>query len=285
MVKKVKNKVVRSGKIVEILEYEHGYWMGYELTEDETEKQDISAFVENTYKFYQHIKIDEALEKVIASEIESKAKESMKKSVNRAKTKLRRLIEQNRGKYKQRDKFITLTIAENETNRKDTNYDFMKFIQWLKSRYSAFEYIAVLEKQKRGSIHYHVLFFGLPYIPNKELEKLWGKGFVRINVIDTYPELGKYLVKYLSKDLETGRATKQKRYFTSRGLIQPVEEFNVDLERIVEDEDLKIQFIKEFENEYVGKGHMFIAINKNINYLLTLKVKSDNIENTSGGTH
>ncbi|MGL6120540.1 MAG: rolling circle replication-associated protein [Fusobacteriaceae bacterium] len=194
------------------------------------------------------------LEKVIVSEIERKAIESMKKSVNRAKTKLRRLIEQNRGKYKQRDKFITLTIAENETNRKDTNYDFMKFIQRLKSRYLAFEYIAVLEKQKRGSIHYHVLFFGLPYIPSSELEKLWGKGFVRINVIDTYPELGKYLVKYLSKDLETGRATKQKRYFTSRGLHQPVEEYNVDSERIVANEDLKIQFIKEFGNEYVGKG-------------------------------
>ena len=176
-----------------------------------------------------------------------------KKSDNRAKTKVRRLINSNMRKHKEKDKFITLTIRENEMDRMKTNLDFKNFIKRLKYKHPSFEYIAILEKQKRGSIHYHVVFFGLPYVKKEELQELWRKGFVKVNAIDSFDDLGRYLVKYMTKDMATGRAEDQKRYLASRGLKKPVELLNIDIEDMIESEYLQLMFKKQFESEYVGE--------------------------------
>ena len=66
----------------------------------------------------------------------------------------------------------------------------------------------MIEKQERGSIHYHVIFFGLPYIKKPELQEIWNKGFVK-NGIEKFGSLGRYLIKYMTIDIATGRAEKQ----------------------------------------------------------------------------
>ena len=257
MIEKIENKIIISGNVVEILEYEEGYFRGYKQKhynvddcDDEEGKAELLKMLEN-YDF----EINEDIKKMIEEEKEKSRIESKKRSENRARTNLRRLINHNLGKYREKDKFVTLTYAENIEDRKQTNNDFMKFIKRLRSKYEKFQYIAVIEKQERGSIHYHVVFYGLPYIPKEELQKIWGFGFVKINKIEKFNNLGRYLIKYLMKDMKNGREKSQKRYLTSRGLFKPEELYNVvDLWKYIRENNFDIKFVSQFENEYTGNG-------------------------------
>lgn len=81
-----------------------------------------------------------------------------------------RLVDCN---FDSKTKFVTLTFSENVESIDYANDEFRKFIQRLNYRlYStkkaSLKYLATWEKQKRGSIHYHVIFFNLPFIKNSE---------------------------------------------------------------------------------------------------------------------
>lgn len=91
------------------------------------------------------------------------------------------------------------------------------------SKKQKLKYLAVWEKQKRGAIHYHIIFFDMPYIKNKQLEEIWGHGFVKINKIDvdSIDNRGRYVSKYFSKDIDE-KNYKQKSFFKSQNLIQPI---------------------------------------------------------------
>lgn len=130
----------------------------------------------------------------------------------------------------------------------------MKFIQRLKNKYNDFEYIAVIEKQQREAIHYHVLFFNLPYINKSKFAKIWGKRFVKINKVKRNKNISNYLIKYLSKDIENGRNKKQKRYLTSSGIKTPKEKVNIDIQNEILVNEINVKRTIEFENEYVGKS-------------------------------
>lgn len=57
---------------------------------------------------------------------------------------------------------------------------------------------------KKGSIHYHIILFSIPYIEHEELVKLWGHGSVnnkKINV-GKKENIGRYISKYLEKNIE-----------------------------------------------------------------------------------
>lgn len=130
-------------------------------------------------------------------------------------------------------KFMTLTFKENIEDVSYTNNEFSKFIKRLnyklyKTKKQQLKYIAVWEKQKRGSIHYHIIFFNFPYIENVELQKTWGHGFVKINKIDvdSVENRGRYVSKYFSKNIDI-KDYKQKSFFKSQNLIQPkIRRFN-----------------------------------------------------------
>jgi hypothetical protein len=47
----------------------------------------------------------------------------------------------------------------------------------------ALKYVSVVEFQKRGAVHYHAVFFNLPFIVNDELAAIWSHGFIKINAI------------------------------------------------------------------------------------------------------
>lgn len=145
----------------------------------------------------------------------------------RRRDKIRRLACSNfNNKY---DKFLTLTFAENMTNVKECNVLFKAFIRKLRNKYnSKLKYLAVIEFQDRGAVHYHVLL-NIPYIPHKELQELWGNGFVFINAIEHVDNIGAYILKYITKNNNDIRLMGQKAYLISKNLRHPDEFINHNL--------------------------------------------------------
>ncbi|MCK9581520.1 MAG: hypothetical protein M0Q92_13880 [Methanoregula sp.] len=125
--------------------------------------------------------------------------------------------------------FITLTFRENITDLKFANYEFTKFIQRLntavnRQRESFFKYVTVVEFQDRGAIHYHCIFFNLPYKAEMKriFEKCWTLGFTKIKAINRVRNVGRYITKYMSKNIDDERLRGQKSYFISKGLFKPI---------------------------------------------------------------
>lgn len=185
-------------------------------------------------------------------EKENKQKEKTMFSINRTRTLIRRIINSN----KDFTKFITLTFKENITDIQQANRIFSKFIMRLKYKFPELKYLAVIEFQKRGAIHYHMVC-NLDFLPNKELSEFWSYGFVKINEIAHVTNLGAYVCKYLQKDVFDSRMFGQKKYFCSRNCIKPFEIY--DAKMILD--SLKMYGIEidnpvyksKFDNIYTGK--------------------------------
>lgn len=164
---------------------------------------------------------------------------------------VRRLLTEN---FNENSKFITLTFAENVTDLDKANKEFKKFIQRLRRKYEGFRYLAVIEFQKRGAVHYHMIS-DLPYIENSELRGIWSNGFVKINNISHVDNVGPYVVKYMTKETDNPLLKNRKTYLTSRGLSQPDEIGGDTAESILEDMDIKKEFPVigySYETEYMG---------------------------------
>lgn len=110
-------------------------------------------------------------------------------------------------------KWITLTYKENMQDTKRLYEDFKKFnkrFQYYikKLGYSGAEYIVMCEPQGRGAWHCHLLYIFdkvAPYIPNTEIERLWGQGFTKTKKLDDVDNVGAYLTAYLG-DMEVQQA-------------------------------------------------------------------------------
>jgi len=139
--------------------------------------------------------------------------------------KIRRLINANINSYGQIAKFITYTFRENETELSRANAKFREFHKRLEYKIGKLKYLAVVEFQKRGAVHYHVLYFNIPFTPNLKtlVETTWGHGFVRVVAVKKVRNLGAYVCKYLQKEIMDTRLRGQKCYFTSKGLNRPIE--------------------------------------------------------------
>lgn len=155
-------------------------------------------------------------------------------------------------------KFVTLTFADNVQDIELANYEFNKFIKRLKTYLvsagaPALKYLAVIEFQKRGAIHYHVLI-NTPYIPNAVLNKIWSFGFVRINSIDKVDNVGAYVSKYMGKDLQNDNLQGKKRYFRSRNLKTPViVTKSSDIGKVLSSIDNVVRQAEyEYESQYYG---------------------------------
>ncbi|MGC4379452.1 protein Rep [Fictibacillus sp. Mic-4] len=186
-------------------------------------------------------------------ECKNKTKESYTRSNSvRCRNMIRRLCLAN---FDNKSKFVTLTFAENMQCLDTAHKQFKQFIQRMRYKYGTFKYIAVIEFQKRGAIHYHMMS-DLPYIPNEKLAKIWRHGFVRINNISKVDNVGAYMVKYMLKDVEDDRLAGRKAYLYSKGLTRPEVFKNDDAWRIVKENDLenkKIVFTNSYISEYLGE--------------------------------
>jgi len=171
-------------------------------------------------------------------------------SIYRSKKHLKRLINTNVGFHKNsqgrvfKPIFVTLTFAENIQDVDRANYEFTKFIQRFNyevfgSRKSKLKYVVAIEFQKRGAVHYHVLFFNLPFVKNiyDKVKVIWGEGFVIVDTVkNQIQDVGNYLTKYMTKELADPRLCRKKSYFSSRNLFKPV---------IIKDQE-RVDFILNF---------------------------------------
>ncbi len=109
-------------------------------------------------------------------------------SLRRSKERIINLVNANVHNQVQRVKFLTLTFKENITDVKEANTLFKNFVKrynyYLKKNgYESLKYIAILENQERGSIHYHIILFNAPYIEFNKYMELWGYGSVYIEAL------------------------------------------------------------------------------------------------------
>lgn len=226
MVENVKTKMVISGKVIELYEYENGYLKGYQ---DKTGKTG----------------------RLLGAESENKL-DNRAKVMQRAKTDVRRLINSNADDL---TKFLTLTFKENVTDLDYCHNEFKKYIKRLKYNYGDFKYIVVVEFQERGAVHYHMLC-SLPYVKWKQLLDIWGNGSVHITRIDRVTNLGAYVTKYMQKDIADSRLEKRKCYFTSRNLYKPIEitqKKEIEQLRAALSHKMKLIFETAYTNDYTGK--------------------------------
>ncbi|MCM1306804.1 MAG: Rep protein [Firmicutes bacterium] len=221
----VSKKAIISGNILEVFEYEYPYMQGYQ-GQNKRGRASKDATQENK-------------------------RNNRTKVLQRARTDIRRLANAN----PQLDKFFTLTFKDNITDIKFANNEFSKFIKRVKRHYKdlEFQYIAVIEFQKRGAIHYHVLC-NLPYTPKAQLQQIWRNGFVKINQINNVDNVGAYITKYMTKDNDDSRLHGYRSYFTSQGLKQPIIIINdIQIDNIVNDNiAIKEPYSTVYSNEYLG---------------------------------
>ena len=151
------------------------------------------------------------------------------------------------------NKFLTLTFALNITDLNFAYYELDKFIKRLKSRYKTISYISVVEFQKRGAIHFHILC-DLPYVDLNELAKIWTNGYVKINKIDNIDNVGAYITKYMTKENVDERLANRKCYTMSKNLNKPIEYTKQqDIDEVMANLDnIKRKYTSTFKSEYYG---------------------------------
>ena len=171
-------------------------------------------------------------------------------NISRTRNTVRRLALAN---FDSDSKFVTFTFAENITDVSEANVYWKKFIRKMRQKYGEFKYMAVLEFQKRGAVHYHCIW-NLPYIKKPELQEVWGNGFIKVNRIDHVDNVGAYIVKYMTKDLMDERFVKTKSYQCSKGLERPVTYRDEEFEMIWNLYDLEHKK-KVFTSSYTSEHH------------------------------
>jgi len=142
-----------------------------------------------------------------------------------AQQRIRRLIEANKDLSGERVKFVTYTFADNITDVASANALWSAHIRALNIRFDRkLRYLCAVEFQERGAVHYHVLFFNMPFV--RELKKIlaeqWGHGFIKVKAIGKVKNIGLYMSKYMVKAVSDKRLSGKKAYFGSRNLERPV---------------------------------------------------------------
>ena len=150
-------------------------------------------------------------------------------NAKRAALVFRRLVASNLSRS-QPPLLITFTYEQNITDLSVGYRDYRTFVQALRYTYGkAFKYVAVPEFQKRGAVHFHALFWGLPeevFLQERQTRKiagLWGVGFVFIKRTDGDGRLSSYLSKYMAKAFTDSRLRNQKAYVASKNIKRPIE--------------------------------------------------------------
>ncbi|WP_211453009.1 rolling circle replication-associated protein [Collimonas antrihumi] len=134
------------------------------------------------------------------------------------------------------DRLVTLTYRENMKDRDLALKHFDGFRRRL-GRCKAFHYVAVMEEQERGAIHFHIAVNGRQ--DYNLVRSIWqsvvglgqkGEQMAQANVRDPHKfgfgkngahKLASYIAKYCGKQMDV-RELNQKRYFRSKGIVLPV---------------------------------------------------------------
>ena len=231
-IESVKSKVIVSGGVIEVYEYERPVFKGFKSRGGRNQEAD-----------------------------EEEKEKNRQDTLRRARQEIRRIVNANVGAYGEHytAKFLTLTFGNKVTDLDQAHYEFKKFIKRMNyhlfgTKCGNLRYTAVVEFHKSGVIHYHVIIYNIPYTRVEVIQQIWGNGWVWINKIDNVDNVGAYVCKYLTKEGDDERLRGRKCYFNSRGLFKPF---------VIEDEK-KTEMIKRslprekrtvsvaYENDYTG---------------------------------
>lgn len=241
-------KYVRSGQNFELYQYEHqsisrGRPAGYK-----------SEFKRENLENSQSDKVQYGLSYDFRKRVDNAKRSSMD---------FRRLILSNL-RSDENPLLITLTFSENRTNLSECNVLFGLFIQRMRTSFGkGFKYIGVPEFQKRGAVHYHLLFWGLPKgifsseRTTRTIAKIWQYGFIFIKETDGNDRLSSYLAKYMIKAINDPRLFYHRAYYASRNVLRPIKCSGFPLwwaedEFALTPDNLKLQ--KKFETKWQGAG-------------------------------
>lgn len=246
-------KIYIFGDIIEVYQYEKAPYQNEEFRGEKRQKSDIDWINEWEEELNKRSLEDRVIgltfEEMLALVRDERRR--LASSITRTRNSVRRLVLAN---FDNNSKFITLTFAENVQELESANKEFKKFIQRMRRRYGDFKYLAVIEFQKRGAVHYHMIC-DLPYVKNKELAEMWRNGFVKINRIKHVDNVGAYIVKYMTKDLHDERFAGKKAYLCSKNLDRPTVVRGEVAEEIYQTlglEKEKEVFTNSYESEYLG---------------------------------
>jgi hypothetical protein len=151
------------------------------------------------------------------------------RSAQRAKKAVRQLIKQ-----KGCDRLLTLTRRENnpDTFKNENEWldDFRRFTRLCRTAGIELDYVATLEKHKKGNLHLHAAIVGKVHI--NTIRKIWlqvvGKGEGNVDIsfkrhqtpTQRLAGVARYVSKYITKQLDNFDFNK-KRYWASRS--EPLE--------------------------------------------------------------
>jgi len=133
------------------------------------------------------------------------------------------------------DRMVTLTYRENMVDRELALKHWKAFCRRL-GKVAEFHYVAVIEEQERGALHFHVAVRGRQnYVL---LRSIWqrilglgsdGQQMGQVNVRDPHRfgfgnkgahKIASYIAKYCGKQMKC-RDLNEKRYFRSKGVVLP----------------------------------------------------------------
>lgn len=133
------------------------------------------------------------------------------------------------------DRMVTLTYRENMLDRALALKHWDAFRRRL-GKVATFHYVAVIEEQERGALHFHVAVRGRQsYVLLRSIwQRILGRGadgeqMGQVHVREPHAfgfgvkgahKIASYIAKYCGKDMQC-RDLDQKRYFRSRGIVVP----------------------------------------------------------------
>lgn len=116
--------------------------------------------------------------------------------------------------------FLTLTYGQSFPSPTVAKRHLDNFLKRLKRRWSHSSGFWRFEFQKRGAPHFHLVLFGLPYLPKDTLKTWWGDvigvqywdvsstrpqpPFTRIEAIKSHKQAARYVSKYVAKVDDSG---------------------------------------------------------------------------------
>lgn len=188
---------------------------------------------------------------------EKKKKEKRREdSVYRARANIKRIVDGNAWCDGYTPIFITFTFGEHITEPKDANKEWSLFVKRINFKLKRkLKYLTVIEFQKQGRVHYHVLYFDLPYIENIKtlFSDVWGNGFVNIKTIKDVVHLGGYVSKYLTKENIDKKLVGQKAFFCSRNISKPQKIRNeVTIDNFFNSDKIELTYETDYKSESYG---------------------------------
>ncbi len=232
-IKMFNSKLIKSGNLLEAIRYE------------------------NTQYLFQHPKISQHRLSGCNTNSSSNHERHLKTNLNRARSKLRRLIACN---FEESYTFLTLTFKEDIRDLQIADKhlrSFKKAIQrYMGKENQQFKYIYTTEFQENrgGTIHYHMIC-NLRYMPIADIQHYWKYGTVDIEYIDDISISSYKQSRYMLKLGYDKRLTGRNLYSISRNLEHPTTVyFEDELKMFQEISDAKCINSYEYSNEYTGRA-------------------------------